>query len=198
MFYPLAWWVCFFIFKLFFRYKIYGKENLPKEKPYIIASNHLSYLDPICIGLLTKEKLNYLAREDLFKNRLFSWLIRKFGAIPLDREKQDIRALRKGLKILKEKKILVLFPEGRRSLDGELKNPLPGVGFLAERAKVKVVPVYLKGTDLALPVHAYFIRFKRISSFVGKAVEPDGYSAEKITELTWNEVRRLEEESKNL
>ena len=194
MFYQVAWWVCFFLFKILFRYKIYGKSKLPKEGPYIMASNHLSYLDPICIGLLIRKRLNFLAREDLFRNKIFAWLIKNLGAIPLDREKQDIRALKEGLRVLKKKKILVIFPEGRRSLDGELGKPLEGVGFLAHLAKVKVVPIYLEGTNLALPINAYFIRLKKISCFVGNPVEPDDYSAEKITELTWEEISRLKRE----
>ncbi|MFN7170305.1 MAG: lysophospholipid acyltransferase family protein, partial [Candidatus Omnitrophota bacterium] len=168
MFYSLIWWICYFLFKILFRYRIYGKKNLPQDESYIIASNHLSFLDPIALGLLTRKKINFLAREDLFNNRVFALLIGNLGAIPLKREKQDIRALRQGIKILQKNKILVVFPEGRRSLNGELGKPLAGVGFLAQMAKVKVVPVYLKGTNLALPVDAYFMRFKKISAFVGK------------------------------
>lgn len=198
MFYYLIWWICYFVFKILFRYQIFGKEHLPREGPYIIAANHLSFLDPVALGLVTRKKLNFLAREDLFDNRLFALLISSLGAIPLKREYQDIGALRQGIRILKKNKILVVFPEGKRALNGELGKPLPGVGFLAQQTKVKVVPVYLKGTDLALPVGACFIRLKQISAWIGKPVEPDSHPAEKIVELLWERLRNLSGEAKNL
>ncbi|MCM8798252.1 MAG: 1-acyl-sn-glycerol-3-phosphate acyltransferase, partial [Candidatus Omnitrophica bacterium] len=70
MFYYLIWWICYFVFKILFRYQIFGKEHLPREGPYIIAANHLSFLDPVALGLVTRKKLNFLAREDLFNNRI--------------------------------------------------------------------------------------------------------------------------------
>ncbi|MCM8799010.1 MAG: 1-acyl-sn-glycerol-3-phosphate acyltransferase, partial [Candidatus Omnitrophica bacterium] len=136
--------------------------------------------------------------EDLFNNRIFALLIRSLGAIPLKREYQDIGALRQGIRILKKNKILVVFPEGKRALNGELGKPLLGVGFLAQQTKVKVVPVYLKGTDLALPVGACFIRLKQISAWIGKPVEPDSHPVEKIVELLWERLRNLSGEAKNL
>ncbi|MCM8766355.1 MAG: 1-acyl-sn-glycerol-3-phosphate acyltransferase [Candidatus Omnitrophica bacterium] len=198
MFYYLIWWICYFVFKILFRYQIFGKEHLPREGPYIIAANHLSFLDPVALGLVTRKKLNFLAREDLFNNRIFALLIRSLGAIPLKREYQDIGALRQGIRILKKNKILVVFPEGKRALNGELGKPLLGVGFLAQQTKVKVVPVYLKGTDLALPVGACFIRLKQISAWIGKPVEPDSHPVEKIVELLWERLRNLSGEAKNL
>lgn len=198
MFYSLARWICYLIFKIFFRYSIYGQNNIPREGPYIIASNHLSYLDPIALGILTKERLNFIARQDLFKNSFFALLIRSLGAVPLDREKYDIKAMRRAIKILEDKKNLVIFPEGKRSLDGELSKPLLGVGLLARITRTKVVPVYLEGTNRALPVNAIFIRFKKIRAFVGEPVEPDELSAEEIVDLVWERIYSLKERAKNL
>ncbi|MCM8784289.1 MAG: 1-acyl-sn-glycerol-3-phosphate acyltransferase [Candidatus Omnitrophica bacterium] len=197
MFYCVSRWLCYVIFKIFFRYRIYGKNNLPQRGPYIIASNHSSYLDPIAIGILTPTPLNFMAREDLFRNRVFALIIRNLNSIPLDRERQDIKALRRGIKVLKKGGNLVIFPEGRRSLNGELGNPLLGVGFLAQVANTKVVPVYLEGTNLALPVNACFIRFKKIRAFVGEPVDPDNRTAEEIVSLVWERVRLLKERAKS-
>lgn len=192
MFYFIARTICLLFFKILFRYKIYGRENLPPRGPYIFASNHVSFLDPVAVGLLTHHKVIFMAREDLFDTKILGPLIRNLGVVPLNRDRQDIKAIRQALRSLKENKILGVFPEGRRSPDGELGEPLMGVEVLARKAQVKVVPVYVEGTNLALPLHSRFVRLKKIRAFLGKAIEPgtDAPSGELIQRI-WQEIHRL-------
>jgi len=196
MLYYLLYPIGYLLFKFFFRFQIYGRKNLPLSGPYIIASNHLSFIDPILIGLLKFGKLNFIAKEELFHNKIFGTLIRILGAFPLGREGREVRAVREALCRLKAGKILVVFPEGTRSPDGKLGRPLRGVGLLAKRAKVKVVPVYLEGSDLALPLKAYFIRFKKIRVFVGRPIDPDFFEPDILTQKIWEEMERLENKAK--
>ncbi len=156
-----------FIFKILFYMEVEGRENIPEEGPFILASNHLSFLDPPLLGISSPRKLYFLARKTLFKNKIFSAFIKRLGAIPIEREGSPM-ALRKGLDVLKEGKGLVIFPEGTRSRDGKLKNGKPGVGFLAIKGKCPVVPVFISGTDKALPVGAKFIKPTKIKVKIGK------------------------------
>jgi 1-acyl-sn-glycerol-3-phosphate acyltransferase len=195
MFYYISRAVCFLFFKICFRYKVYGRENLPNEGAYIIASNHVSLLDPVAVGLLVHRRISFVAREDLFRNKIFGFILRQIGVIPLHRNRQDIKAIREALRRLREGGILVIFPEGTRSHDGSIGNFLSGIEVLARAAKARVVPVYLKDTNLALPRTAYFIRLKRIRALVGEVIEPmlfcDKDSGGVLIQKIRDEMRRL-------
>jgi 1-acyl-sn-glycerol-3-phosphate acyltransferase len=124
-----------------------GMENIPEKGGIIIASNHISVYDPPLLGLATPRELFYLAKRELFKNKLFAWLITKFNAIPLKRDRFDKFALFQAVEILKSGKVLLLFPEGTRNLgDGFLKLK-PGVGMIALKAQVPIVPVLVENSQ---------------------------------------------------
>ena len=146
MFYALAREIVSFIFHIYFKLIIIGRENIPKEKgSYIIASNHVSNNDPPMVGIVFKGKYTFMAKEELFKvNPLFTWLIKKLGAFPVKRGSKDTAAIDNALESLKNGRIFVIFPEGTRSKDGELGKPKSGVTLIAARAKVPVVPVFVK------------------------------------------------------
>jgi len=199
MLYYIARTICLLFFKILFRYKSYGRQNLPAEGPYIIASNHLSFLDPIAVGLLTHRRVTFMAREDLYDNKIFARLIRNLETLPLDRERQDIKAIRQAFRLLERKRILGVFPEGRRSPDGQLGKPLMGIEVLARRAKVKVIPVYLEGTNLVLPLKARFIRLKKIRAFVGEIIEPIEDDAPGILiQKIWQQMQDLRDRADHI
>ena len=146
MFYALAREIVSFIFHIWFKITVLGRENIPKEKgSYIIASNHVSNNDPPMVGIVFKGKYTFMAKEELFRvNPLFTWLIKKLGAFPVKRGSKDTVAIDSALESLKNGRIFVIFPEGTRSKTGELGKPKSGVTLIAARAKVPVVPVFVK------------------------------------------------------
>jgi len=149
------------LFKLLFRIEIKGKENFPKEQPFILASNHLSNLDPIVLGVACPYRLYFIAKEELFQEKIFAFFLKKLGAIPLKRKKIDLRTIKKGLFLLKkEKKPLAIFPQGRRSLDYE--RFLPGVGFFYKKTSFPIVAAKIYGTEEVLPKEAKFIKLGKI------------------------------------
>jgi len=151
--------IVIFILKIFFNFKVRGKEVFPKNKSFILASNHLSNLDPIILGAGCPYRLVYLAKEELFKNKLFASFIKKLGAVPIKRETHDIKTLRLAIKILKDKPI-VIFPQGRRSKDySEFKS---GIGLIWRKTKVPVIAAKIYGTDRALPPGYKFLRLAKI------------------------------------
>ena len=137
------------LFKLFLRLEIYGRENIPKEGPVVIASNHLSLLDPPILGAAATRKVHFMAKSELFKPAWFGALIRKLGAFPVKRGEMDREAIKTGLTILKENKVLAVFPEGTRSKTGELGRAGGGAFMMAVKRKAKIVPAYIYGTDLS-------------------------------------------------
>ncbi len=188
--YMLGKFIGFFVFHLFFSIEIKGKENFPKKGAFIIAANHLSYLDPPTIGFVCPKKLNYFAKYSLFKIKIFSNLIKILGAIPIEREGSPL-TLRKGLDILKKGESLVIFPEGTRSKNGEIKEGKPGIGFLVAKSKVPVIPVRLIGTDKALPHGSKFIRIAKIKVIVGRPIYIEKENYHEISKSIMNAIREL-------
>src|SRR3989338_6346732 len=129
MIHTVSRFICFLISRLFFRISWQGRENIPKKKGFIIASNHVSYLDPVMVGVACPRKLNYMARHDLFSNHFFSFWLYNVGAFPVRRKTADISALKEAIKRLNDGEGLILFPEGGRVENiTSNKRPLAGVG----------------------------------------------------------------------
>ncbi|MFH1336455.1 MAG: lysophospholipid acyltransferase family protein [Candidatus Zixiibacteriota bacterium] len=142
--------ICFLIrviLKIFWRYKRIGTEHIPKSGGVIIASNHAAYVDPPFIGAVCPRELSYLAKAELFSHPLFGWLIRKYNAIPIARGAFDRRAITQAIRLLKEGKALLLFPEGTRSREGNFLEPKLGVGLIACEAGVSIVPAYISNSS---------------------------------------------------
>ena len=130
-----------FYYKVFFGVKIHGLENLPNEKSYLICSNHLDARDPFVIGSALNPQISILAKKELFKNKVVAWFIALNGAIPVDREANDISAIKAALKILKGGNVMMLFPEGTRNRTNVPLEAKPGVAMIAVKAKVPIVPI---------------------------------------------------------
>lgn len=172
----LRWWIPYRLLKplvlILFHLKVKGFENLPEKGGYIIACNHISYLDPPLLGFAVGRELYYLAKEALFEevNRFFTWLIIAYNAIPLRRKGVDLRAIRHVLYLLRKGEVLVLFPEGTRSKSGHLLPPKPGLGFMAWRAGTIVIPTYIEGANAR--IWEILLGRKKITVTFGKPYDP--------------------------
>lgn len=142
MFYWFARTVVYIWLHIRFRIRITGLENIP-DKGCILAMNHISNYDPPLVGTHTPRKMYFMAKQELFANRLFAAALRKLGAFPIDRGNADIRSLRHTLKLVQEGKIFSIFIEGTRSKTGEMQIPKKGVGFIASKSKAPVIPTYI-------------------------------------------------------
>ncbi len=157
MLYNIAKCIGWIIFKLIFRLKVTGQENIPQDGPFIIVANHSSVLDPVILGVSVRPKVIFIAADYLFKIGWLGYMLRKFNSIPVQRE-NDIKAIKQSLIILQQGGILGIFPEG--GVDRQ-KDDLPikaGAAFLATKAGVPIVPIKIKGADKVLPREAKFIR----------------------------------------
>ncbi|UCG47459.1 MAG: 1-acyl-sn-glycerol-3-phosphate acyltransferase [Phycisphaerales bacterium] len=154
----------------FFPMRVYGVENIPRKGPLILASNHQSYMDPVFCGLRVRRHLSYLARESLFGNWFFAWLIRSLNAIPLRRDEADMAAVRKVLSKLKEGRGVCLYPEGTRTYDGRVEAFKPGLGLLCRRGGAAVVPVLIDGAYECWPRHQKMFKRGPVTVTYGRAV----------------------------
>ena len=139
------------LMRLLFRVEGRGTEHVPAEGPVLIVANHSSVLDPPLVGGMCPRQLTFLAKAELFRIPGFGGLIRRLGARPLRREGADPSALRTARRVLAEGKALLVFPEGTRGPEGELREAKAGAGMLAVASGAAVVPVYIRGTGGALP-----------------------------------------------
>ncbi len=171
----LYWWVrniVWFLSLFYFRFKSVGSENVPASGGCILAPNHVSFLDPPMVGCGLRHRVaHFMTRDTLYRNPLLGWWFRKIGNIAIDRTKGDLAALRSALNALKSGQVICLFPEGTRSLDGDLQEPKGGVGFLIAKAGVPVVPVYLDGTYEAWPKGGKWIKPKKVRVYFGKPIQ---------------------------
>ena len=138
------------LFGRVFNITVLGKENIPPQGPYIVASNHRSHLDPPVLNFAFPDALVFLAKEELFKPPL-GWLIKHMRAIPVRRGKGDTQILEASLELLEAGCSLAIFPEGTRAEPGKFLKPKVGVGLLAVKSGVPVVPVLIEGTDRVFP-----------------------------------------------
>lgn len=167
--YWLGWMSFGAAFRTLFGLRVVGTGHLITEGPVLVASNHQSYLDPPLIGNLYKDEMVYLARKTLF-TPFTRWLYSQWNAIPVDQDKPDMASLKTIIRKLKEGKRVVVFPEGSRSLDGQLGEAAPGIGLIAVKSGAVIQPVRISGARDALPRGSARIRFARITVSVGPPI----------------------------
>ena len=139
------------LMRLGFRLEVRGRAHVPATGPLLLVSNHVSVLDPPFVGGAAPRDLHFLAKEELFAVPLLGRLLRAVNARPVKRDGSDSRVLKLALRLLAEGRALLVFPEGTRGVEGELREGKPGVGMLAVTSGAPVVPVYVSGTGRALP-----------------------------------------------
>ena len=200
-YYGLAQHLIKFILKCLWGFKVEGKENICKQNGAIIASNHRSYVDPPVLGAAVPKELYFLAKRELFENRLFGWLISKLNAVPINRDRIDKKGLKRAVEILNQGNLLLVFPEGTRSRKDEFLEPKLGIGKLALEAEVPIVPAFINNTRHFLKS---LFRSERVTVSFGEPLDlnhrrafpknKEGY--QKIADEVMSRIKKLREETK--
>ncbi len=157
----------------FFDFRVIGEERLNFDGPALIASNHVSFLDPPFIGQAFSHHIHYFARKTLFDHPIAGAVLRSWHTVPIDRDKPDASSLKTTIRILRQGGKVLIFPEGTRSPDGQPGKAEAGVGLFIAKTGVPVLPIRLYGTYEAFPRGAAFLRPARVTLVVGERYQPD-------------------------
>jgi 1-acyl-sn-glycerol-3-phosphate acyltransferase len=181
--YTIARWIIGLIFRVLWRPRIEGLENVPASGPVIIASNHLSFIDSVVIPVAVRRRVRFLAKAEYFtgrglRGRGVAAFFRVIDAVPVERtgNRDSMRSLESALAVLREGTAFGIYPEGTRSRDGRLYRGRTGVGWLAVTSGAPVVPVALTGTDRVQPVGARGVRIAPVRVRFGPPVDPADYA----------------------
>lgn len=203
MLYLIIRFIAFILYKILFRLQAFGRKNIPLKGGFILASNHTSFLDPPALAVACPRIVHFLAKEGLFRNVLFGRFISALNAFPLKTHSADIKALRWAVDVLQAGKTVIIFPEGGRTPDGQLDQPLKGVGFLAAKANVPVVPAFIEGSYQAWPPDRKLFRPGKIKIYFGRPIAIDDIKLEEnedayqeIAEKIMQEIANLKQESR--
>ena len=181
--------ICFIIDMILFRVKIDGIENIPKNQACIVCGNHVHALDAPVLLARTNKKIRFMAKQELWKSPAFRFMAFIYQVFPVKRDRKDTDAVKTSLKILKNKEILGIYPEGTRNGMARGIKPKKGAVNLAIRADVPIIPFGIKGN------------FKPFRKVIYKFGEPIFYSEYKdrakdkefIEELTMNLMGKIVE-----
>lgn len=190
--FALGRWFCRLMLEDFFDFEIYGEENVPAEGACLLASNHVSFLDPAAAAGGTRRNCYSFARKTLFTDGIYGWLFRRFLTIPVDRDGgNDLAAIKTVLRRLQEGQTVLMFPEGTRSADGELQEPKRGAGMVAALSQAMIVPTRTFGAFEAWNRHQSWPQFFRPMAVVyGRPMAPDEYDPGKSHPRRYEEISR--------
>lgn len=162
------------VFRFLNPVKVYGKENIPESGAYILCSNHTSMTDPFFKVAIFKKQIHFMAKAELFKNGLFRVVLGAVGAFAVDRGKGDMGAINKAQTLIKEGKILGIYPEGTRYTEGAPRRAKSGVAYIAMDTKSDILPVsvYREGK---------YSLFKRTTIRIGKLIKYEDLINEEAT-----------------
>ncbi len=151
----MIYWIAFYLWSviswIYFPLKVKGRRHLPQTGGYLVASNHVSNLDPMIVGLALGRRMSYMAKHSLFRYPVASYFLRQVGAFPVNREKRDIGSVKEALRRLNKGQRLLIFPEGTRKDMSRGSDIQSGIGFLSVKSGACVVPASIEGSDNVMP-----------------------------------------------
>jgi len=171
-FYRFAKWLVGPLYRIAFRMRVEGVENVPMQGGVILCANHSSGHDPVMVGVASPRPVIFMAKEELFRNPFLRVLIRALGAFPVRRGHPDRAALRRALEVLESGGCFGVFPEGTRVRGADLGKAEPGTAYLALKSGATVIPV---------GVSSSYRLFRPTVVRFGQAVDLSAYQTEKLT-----------------
>ena len=151
--------------------EVQGVHHIPKEGGVLLVSNHVSFLDPVIVGSAANREIHFMARSTAFDIPGLGKLISAYNAYPVNRGAPDLGALRKTISLLKAGNVVLMFPEGTRSVDGTLGKARDGACFIADRAGVPTIPVFHSGAEQMLPRNSRRLRRAQLRVTFGEPLE---------------------------
>lgn len=184
------------LYKIIYRVKVEGKENVPKEGAFILCGNHVSFIQvPIIVLFTPRKDVNFIAKSELFNNKILAWLGYLFDVIPVKRGKQDVDSMKKSLRVLSNGNILGLFPEGTRNGIQKKVKVKNGASFMALKTGAKVLPVGIKVVKKE-PFSKIIVNFGKTLDYSDKKTKmPEKEVLEQTTTEIMDTIVKLIEEA---
>ena len=176
-----------------YRVRHSGLHHIPPEGGVLVVSNHQSHFDPPLVGIGCPRRMNYVARDTLFRFAPLGWLLSSVDSIPIDREGIGLGGIKESLKRLKRGEMVLIFPEGTRSPDGEIRPFRPGFTALAVRSKAAILPVAIDGAFATWPRWKRFPGLGRIRVHFGEPILPGEFAGRDERDLLTEVERRVRE-----
>lgn len=161
------------LFKIMYRVEVIDSHKIPKKGRIILCSNHMSYFDPLLICAYFPRTVYFMAKRELFKNKILSSIVTFFNAFPVNRFSMDRRAISNSVRVLNDEQVLGLFPEGTRSTDGVIREGNKGVGLISMMAKSPIIPVALVGSNKIVQKPHKRLFFPKIKLIYGDVIKID-------------------------
>ena len=186
-------------YKLLYRFKVKNKGAVPAEGGVILASNHMSFADPVLLGLSERRRLYFMAKSELFSNKFAAAVIRALGAFPVERGAGDGKALKTGEDVLKEGNVMTIFIEGTRTKTGELLRPRSGCALMAQQMQLPVVPCCITKRNFQHMFSKTIIHFGEPLTSETLGLTPGGGRRElkNATNRIMGEIKKMREEDEN-
>ena len=175
MFYKFFKILCRIWYGIFLRTKVIGAENIPSTSGFILAANHMTNWDPPFLGTFIAREVNFMGKEELFKNPIMAAICRGLHVFPVKRGAADKAAIKTAVKILRDGHCLGIFPEGTRSKSGKMRKAEPGVSLIAAMTKVPIIPAAIVNTNKIFSEKL----FPRLAVVYGTPIYFDGNAKDK-------------------
>jgi len=174
--------------RLVFSLRVKHPERMIEDGPLILAVNHASFADPPLVGACSKRAVYFLGRRSLWKWPILGRFFTHANVIPVERNGNDLAALRQAIRRVNEGNGVVLFPEGTRTRDGSLGEAKPGIGFVIAKTGAPVLPIYAKGTFEAFPPNSKLPCRRPVTMVIGNPIH---FSPEEIANATREDYQRF-------
>lgn len=191
MFYHFAKFACYLFLRFICRWEVRGREHVPEAGPVVIVANHVSYLDPVAVGVACPRLVRFMAKEELFHIPIFKYIIKGLQAFPVRRGEADRAALKTALQVLHQGQVLGIFAEGTRSPDGRLLPFQAGAAVLALKTGAPLLPVAVKNTNAIFRGGRIQVTFGRPLKMTisGKSYTPQ--QVQDLTSAAFQEVKKM-------
>lgn len=187
------------IFGTYYRVKRVGLKSFPREGPLILVSNHISYIDPLLIGLTFPRQIAWMMLESIYRRPVINYICRRTSVIPVKRDARDLQAVRQAIGVVEKGQVLGLFPEGRMSRDGRLQSFLGhGAALISLKTGAPVLPTAIEGSSNSFPPEGRFprpakivVKYGSLLSFSKRKGKLDREMVTEATERLRQAVRAL-------
>ncbi len=162
----------------YLRIKTVGLENIPKEGAFIVACNHINYVDPALLLMKFPRPIHFMAKVEAFKNKFFAWILTRFNAFPVSRGRSDKSSIEYAVKLIEDGKVIGIFPEGTRSKDLKPKEAKAGLALIARQTKADILPCSLYCEKKKGFMRKVTVRYGELIKYDELGISEDGSTRE--------------------